>query len=77
MEVFMTKISDLPVHNLIGGMTTDYFEFWCEDCVERINGLKYYGEDTVGVKLKAICKKCNREYIFKIRVTPPLTSLFK
>jgi hypothetical protein len=72
MGVFMKKLSDLPVHNLIGGITTDYFEFWCEECLERINGLEYYSEDIVGVKLKALCNKCNREYISKIRITPHL-----
>lgn len=52
----MKKLSDLPVHNLIGGMTTDYFEFWCEECLERINGLEYYGEDTVGYNFRQYVK---------------------
>jgi predicted SprT family Zn-dependent metalloprotease len=68
----MKKVSDLPVHSLIGGMTSDYFDFWCQECGEHINRLKYYGEDIVGVRLQAICSKCNREFIFKIKVSPPL-----
>jgi hypothetical protein len=45
----MKNISDLSVHSLIGGMITDYFEFWCQECGENVNRLAFYSEDIVGV----------------------------
>ena len=70
----MTKLKNLPVHTLIGGMTTDYFDFWCEDCDAHIDGLHFASEDIVGVRLKASCPKCNKEIVFKLRITPPLST---
>jgi len=60
------------LHSVIGGMTTDYFDFWCQDCVEHIDRLSYYGPDIVGVQLEARCKKCNKSHVFKINVFPSL-----
>jgi DNA-directed RNA polymerase subunit RPC12/RpoP len=60
------------VHSLVGGMTTDYFDFWCQKCDEQIDRLVFHSEDSVGVKLEAKCKKCNETMIFKVKVTPPL-----
>ncbi len=71
----MKKFDELPVHSLIGGMTTDYFEFWCEECGQPVIHLEFAGEDTVGVRLKARCEKCKRDYEFKIRVMPALGPL--
>ena len=73
----MKKISDLNVHSLIGGMTSDYFDFWCKECGNHINKLNYYSEDSVGVKLQAICDQCNREFVFKVKVSPPLVPIVK
>jgi DNA-directed RNA polymerase subunit RPC12/RpoP len=60
-------------HSLEGCMITDYFEFWCAECGSPIDILAFHSEDSVGVKLKAICKKCNKPIIFKIKVTPQLS----
>ena len=71
----MKKLDELQVHSLIGGLTTDYFEFWCKDCGQHIRSLGFAGEDVVGVRLKAKCEKCEREFEFKIRTTSPLSLL--
>ena len=60
------------LHALIGGITTDYFDLFCNDCGEHINVLDFYGIDSVGVKLRSLCPKCNKEVKFKIKVHPPL-----
>lgn len=61
------------VHTLIGGMTNDYFNLWCEECQEHIDGVQFHSEDVVGVQLRAICPRCRQEYVFKLKVSPPLT----
>lgn len=71
----MKKLDELPVHSLIGGITTDYFEFWCKECGQPVIHLEFAGEDIVGVGLKAKCEKCERDYEFKIRIIPPLCPL--
>jgi len=66
--------NNLPqnLHSVIGGMTTDYFDFFCRDCGAHINSLDFYGIDSVGVKLRSKCPKCEMESIFKIKTYPPL-----
>jgi predicted RNA-binding Zn-ribbon protein involved in translation (DUF1610 family) len=66
------KISELPISGLVGGLTTDYFDFWCENCGEHIDRLDFHSQDVVGVRLQAVCEKCGREFVFKIKVSPPL-----
>lgn len=58
------------LHGLIGGLTTDYFEFYCEECGSNIPRVCFYGIDTVGVRLWTKCEKCQREFIFKIKTYP-------
>jgi len=60
------------VHSLIGGMTTDYFDIFCQNCDEIIEKLDFYGIDSVGVRLRAKCKKCGQESIFKLKTNPLL-----
>lgn len=71
----MKKLENLNVHSVIGGMTTDYFDFWCKECGSHINRLSFANEDIVGVRLKATCDKCHRDFEFKIKVSPPLGPL--
>lgn len=70
------KINDESKHRLlnhiIGGITTNYFEFYCKKCGRNIRRLSFYGIDTVGVKVMAKCEECNKPYIFKIRTYPQL-----
>ena len=55
------------VHTFIGGMTTDYFDFWCEKCGEHINRLKFHSEDVVGVKLEATCENVIKLQYLKLK----------
>ena len=59
-------------HSIIGGMTTDYFEFVCKKCCVKFSQLDFFGIDSVGVRLRVKCEKCGEESIFKIKTTPPL-----
>lgn len=59
-------------HSLIGGMTTDYFAFWCKECGTEIPHLEFDSEDIIGVRLKSKCNGCGRESVFKINVMTPL-----
>jgi len=61
------------LHSVIGGMTTDYFDFFCMECEAHIDRLTFYCEDSVGVQLQADCPKCGETSIFKIKVREPLT----
>jgi len=63
------------LHSVIGGMTTDYFDFFCKEYGEHIYSVDFYGIDSVGVRLRSICKKCGRESIFKIKTHPPLVPI--
>lgn len=71
----MKKLSDLPVHSIVGGMTTDYFDFWCAECGSHIDRVEFYSEDSVGLRLRAVCPQCKVESIFKLKVSPPLGPL--
>ncbi len=66
------KLSELPVHSIVGGMTTDYFDFWCNACGEHIDRLEFVSQDPVGVQLKACCPNCKELHVFKLKVSPPL-----
>jgi len=59
-------------HSLIGGMTTDYLNIFCKKCGTEIEYLNFYGIDSIGVRLRAKCVKCDEESIFKLKVYPPL-----
>ena len=59
-------------HSLIGGMGSDYFNIFCKKCGVEIEYLNFYGIDSVGVRLRAKCGKCDDESIFKLKVFPPL-----
>lgn len=60
------------LHSIIGGMTTDYFDFFCEKCGSHINDVDFYRIDSVGVKLVSKCLNCGQVSIFKIKTTIPL-----
>jgi hypothetical protein len=60
------------LHSLAGGMTTDYFDFFCQGCGGHINRVEFYGIDSVGIRLRSKCIKCELEVIFKIKTHPPL-----
>ena len=57
---------------LIGELTTDYFEFCCTKCGERLPNVVFYNVDSVGVQLLAHCKPCDFPYIFKVKTEPTL-----
>lgn len=70
----MTQRFRPTVHSLIGGMTNDYFNIWCEKCEAHIDGVQFHSEDIIGVQLKATCPVCKQEHVFKLKVSPPLTT---
>jgi hypothetical protein len=57
------------LHSVIGGMTTDYFDFFCKECGAHIPYIDFYGPDSVGVKLMTKCGGCGLVSIFKIKTT--------
>lgn len=57
------------LHSIIGGLTTDYFDFFCKECGSHINCVDFYGLDSVGVKLFTKCPNCNMISIFKIKIS--------
>jgi len=57
------------LHSIIGGMTTDYFDFFCKECGTHIPYIDFYGLDSVGVRLMTKCDKCGEISIFKIKTT--------
>ena len=48
---------NIMLHSIIGGMTTNYFDFFCKECGSHINFVDFYGLDSVGVKLFTKCPK--------------------
>ena len=60
------------LHSVIGGMTSDYFDFFCQACGDHIYSVDFYGVDSVGVRLRSKCPKCGMESIFKMKIHPPL-----
>ena len=60
------------LHSIIGGMTSDYFDFFCKECGAHIGDIDFYSIDIVGVRLMAKCKSCDSVSIFKIKCTIPL-----
>jgi len=57
---------------LAGELSTDYFDFYCTKCGEKITELIFHSIDTVGVQVLAHCKPCDFSYIFKLRINPVL-----
>lgn len=62
------SFKEIMAHTLIGGMTTDYFGFYCEKCKERVDPLEFLGLDPAVPKFKGICPECKDEFEFKIQV---------
>lgn len=60
------------LHSIIGGMTNDYFDFFCKECGSHINNTDFYSLDTVGVKLVTKCDGCGNVSIFKLKCSIPL-----
>ena len=64
------KVEDkTSLHSIIGGMTSDYFDFFCKECRSHINSVDFYDLDSVGVKLVTKCLKCGLISIFKIKTS--------
>lgn len=57
------------LHSVFGGMTTDYFDFFCKECGAPIPYVDFYGLDSVGVRLMTKCDGCGLISIFKIKTT--------
>ena len=57
------------LHSVIGGMTTDYFDFFCKECGTHIPYIDFYCLDSVGVKMMAKCGGCGLLSIFKFKTT--------
>src|SRR5207249_4763684 len=60
------------LHGIIGGMTTDYFDFFCKECGAHIPRLDFDCPDSVGVRLMCKCEQCGEIYSFKIKVAVQL-----
>jgi len=60
------------LHSIIGGMTTDYFDFFCKECGSNIPYVDFYSIDSVGVKLVTKCLTCGKVSRFKIKTSIPL-----
>lgn len=60
------------LHSVIGGMTTDYFDFFCKDCGTHIDRVDFDCYDSVGVRLMTKCKGCGESHSFKIKATVQL-----
>lgn len=60
------------LHSLIGGMTTDYFDFFCKECGAHIPHIDFDCPDSVGVRLMSKCEECGEIHSFKIKVTAQL-----
>ena len=56
------------VHSLVGGMTTDYFEFFCESCGVRIDHIEQKTEHPLVSWYEAKCPQCNTAYSFKMNI---------
>ncbi|MCP3678215.1 MAG: hypothetical protein GY721_11700 [Deltaproteobacteria bacterium] len=68
------------LHSVIGGMTTDYFDFFCQECGSHINEVDFYGFDSIGIRLMTQCSGCGDTSIFKIKSSlelGPIQSTFK
>lgn len=68
----MDRKTPKNLHSVIGGMTTDYFDFFCKECGAHIPRVDFYGIDSIGVRLRSKCQGCGTEAIFKIKTYPPL-----
>jgi hypothetical protein len=42
-------MKSLPSHSLIGGITTESLDFWCQECGAHIYGFRFHSQDIVGV----------------------------
>ena len=59
---------ELMVHTIVGGLTTDYFGFYCERCKERIDPLEFLGLVHHMPTFKLHCSKCNDTFVFKMEI---------
>jgi hypothetical protein len=59
---------DLMVHTIVGGMTTDYFAFFCEKCKVSIDPLEFLGLVRHTPWFRGTCPICNETFEFKIQV---------
>jgi DNA-directed RNA polymerase subunit RPC12/RpoP len=68
----MDKSNIGVAQGLFGELSTDYFDFYCAKCGNKIPNVVFYSVDSVGVQLLARCKLCNFSYIFKVKTEPTL-----
>src|SRR2546427_1144257 len=57
------------LHGLIGGMTTDYFDFFCKECSAQIPRVDFDCPHSVGVRLMCKCEHRGEIYSFKMKLT--------
>ena len=62
----------VSLHSIIGGMTNDYYDFFCKECGSHINCVDFYCLDIVGVQLVSKCPNCGLTSIFKMKTSIPL-----
>jgi len=55
----------ISFERLYGGMTTDYFAFFCPKCNQELTGV-VIEEEFALYKGKARCDKCDQTYEFKL-----------
>ncbi len=68
----MDKSNIGVAQGLRGELTTDYFDFYCTKCGNRVPHVVFYEVDSVGVQLLARCEPCDFSYIFKVKTEPIL-----
>lgn len=68
----MDKSNIGVAQGLIGELFTDYFDFYCTKCGDKIPNVVFYAVDSVGVQLLSRCEPCDFSYIFKIKTEPTL-----
>ena len=56
------------VHSVVGGMTTNYFEFFCKSCGTRIDHIHQATEHPLVSWYEAECAKCATKYSFKMNI---------
>jgi transcription elongation factor Elf1 len=59
---------DINKERLYGGMTTDYFAFFCPKCEKEITGIEFLKMDGVIPVFSVKCQNCGFKTNFKMNV---------